>query len=162
MNLVSKITLLISALTLIMVGIELFVKTKQRKIDRQIEVTIVEHRRMQQELFKNVIGILEIDRETQYEKFLKEKNILFHEALNFKVGVWINLNRENRCAEDLRNSCNTLVTCIADFLEDGFDQETYLSYNELTNHNRQKIWGLIDKYIEEEDKLNKKIVTGKK
>lgn len=162
MNWVSVITLLISALTLFMVGVELFVNTRQRKIDRQIEVTIGERRRMQQELFKNVLGILEIERELQYGKFLKENNMLFHEVLNYKVGIWINLNRENSFSGDLRSNCNELVTWIASTLEEASDDNTACSYLKAADRNRQQIWILIDKYIEEEEKIIKSIVSGGK
>ncbi|WP_017416781.1 hypothetical protein [Clostridium tunisiense] len=162
MNWISVGTLLISALTLIMVVVQLLVNTKQRKIDREIEVTIGERRRMQQELFKNVLGILEIDRELEYEKFLKEKNILFHQVLNYKIGVWINLNRENSFYVDLRRNCNSLATWIASALETANDDNEEQSYFEARDRNRQHIWILIDKYIEEEERLVKLIVAGKK
>lgn len=162
MDWVSVITLLISALTLFMVGVELFVNTRQRKIDRQIEVTIGERRRMQQELFKNVLGILEIERELQYEKFLKEKNMLFHEVLNYKVGIWINLNRENSFSVDLRSNCNELATWVASALEEVSDYNRACSYLKAADRNRQQIWILIDKYIEEEEKIIKLIVAGRR
>lgn len=160
MNWISVITLIISALTLIMVGVELFVNTKQRKIDRQIEVTVGELRRMQQELFKNVLGILEVERELQYEKFLKEKNILFHEVLNYKLGVWINLNSENSFSADIRKNCNSLASWIASALEEANENNT-VSYLEGAENNRKHIWVLIDKYIEEEEKIIKSIVVGR-
>lgn len=154
MNWISVMTLLISAGTL---G-TLFINIKERKIDRQIGVTIEERRRMQQELFKNVLGILEIYRELEYKKLLKEKNILFHEVLNYKVGVWINLNRENSFSVELRSNCNTLATWVANCLEIENDDSEYIA---ATNINRQHIWVLIDKYIEEEEKLIQSIMTGK-
>lgn len=162
MNWASIITLLISALTLIMVGVELFITTKQRKIDRQIEVTIEERRRMQQELFKNVVGILEIYRELEYGTLLKDKDILFHEVLNFKIGVWINLNRENSFSDELRSDCTALVTWVASALEEISDETKKYSYLQAANSNRQHIWILIDKYIEEEESLIRSIVSGKK
>ena len=155
-------TLFISLLTLIMVVVELFINTKQRKIDRQIDVTVGERRRMQQELFKSILGILEIERELKYEKFLKEKNMLFHELLNYKVGVWINLNRENSFSAELRNHCNSLATWIASALEESSDNNTASSYIEDADNNRKNIWLLIDRYIEEEEQIIKLIVRGKK
>jgi len=162
MNWVSVITLLISFGTLIMVGVELFINTNQRKIDRQIDVTVKERRRMEQDLFKNVLGILEIDRELEYKKFLKDNNILFHEVLNYKVGVWINLNYENSFSLDLRKNCTELATWVANGLETINDDNKIESYQKNINLNRQHIWMLIDKYIEEEEKLIKSIVAGEK
>lgn len=162
MNWVSVITLLISFGTLIMVGVELFINTNQKKIDRQIAVTVKERRRMEQDLFKNVIGILEIYRELEYKKFLKEKNILFHEVLNYKVGVWINLNNENSFSLDLRKNCNELATLVASGLETINDDNKIELYQKKANLNRQRIWISIDKYIEEEEKLIKSIVAGEK
>lgn len=162
MNWISGITLFISFLTLIMVGVELFINTKQRKIDRQIEVTVGEHRRMQQELFKNVLGILEIERELQHKKFLKEKNILFHEVLNHKIGVWINLNRENSFSSDIRSHCTSLATWVASALEESGDNNTVCSYLEAAHNHSKHIWVLIDKYIEEEEHIIKSIVAGEK
>lgn len=162
MNLISVGTLIISFFTLIMVGVELFVKINQRKIDRQIEVIVGERKRMQQELFKNLLGILEIERELQYEKFLKEKNMLFNNILNYKIGVWINLNRENSFSAELRNNCDSLATWIASALEETSDNKTVYSYLEVADNNRKHIWVLIDKYIEEEERLIKLIVAGRK
>lgn len=45
------ITLIISSLTLVMVVVELFVNTREKHIDRQIDIIIKEHKKMQQELF---------------------------------------------------------------------------------------------------------------
>ncbi|WP_236894756.1 hypothetical protein [Clostridium beijerinckii] len=161
MNWISIISLIISALTLIMVGVQLFINTKQKEIDRQVEVMIKESRRMQQELFKNVLGILEVDRELQYSKLLKEKDVLFHEVLNYRVGVWINLNRENSFSSELRSRCNNLSIWAASTLEASSD-DNVSKYLEAANRDRQKVWILIDKYIEEEDKLIKSIISGKK
>lgn len=153
------ITLIISSLTLVMVVVELFVNTREKHIDRQIDIIIKEHKKMQQELFKNIIGILEINRMIEYENFLKDKNVLFNDILNYKISVWINLNNRNKFANELRENCNGLVTLVASFL-DKYDIKESKMY--LTNSNlyRQKIWKLIDKYINEEELLNKYIITG--
>lgn len=162
MNWVLGVDFIISILTLIMVGVELFINTNQRKIDRKIEVTIAERRRMQQELFKNILGILEIDRECQYKKFLKEENVRLHEVLNYKIGVWINLNRQNSFSENLRSECNQLATCVGSYLDTLGDGKEKYRYMQTANLNRHKIWGLIDKYIEEEERLIQSIVSGEK
>lgn len=161
MNWISVISLIISALTLVMVGVQLFINTKQKKIDRLVDVRVKESRRMQQELFKNVLGILEVDRELQYEKLLKEKNVLFHEVLNYRVGVWINLNRENIFSAELRTRCNSLAIWASSILEGSSDDNTTHIFFEAANRDRQQIWILIDKYIDEEEKLIKSILNGK-
>lgn len=162
MNWTSVITLLISFGTLIVVIVEVVINLNQRKIDRRIDVTIEERRRMQKELFENVNGILEIDREVRYKKLLKEEDVLFHEVLNYKIGVWINLNRENIFSEDLRSHCNRLATWIASCLEELSDDNKVDQYLEIANTSTQHIWILIDKYIEEEERLIQTIVAGKK
>ncbi|GEM_PF-1575908 len=161
MNWISVITLIISLGTLIIAAGTLFSNIKERKIDRRIGVIIEERRRMQQKLFENVIGILEIDREVQYGKLLKEENILFHEVLNYKVGVWINLNHKNSFSEELRSSCTSLATWAANSLDEKRDINLIFSDRKSTNRNRQNIWVLIEKYIEEEEELIQSIVAGK-
>lgn len=95
----------------------------------------------------------------EYENFFKDKNVLFNDILNYKISVWINLNNRNKFANELRENCNGLVTLVASFL-DKYDIKESKMY--LTNSNlyRQKIWKLIDKYINEEELLNKYIITG--
>lgn len=161
MGWISVINLLISIGTFITIIVKIAISNSQKKIDRRIEVIIGERRRMQQELFKNVLGILQIDREVEYKKFLKEREILFHEVLNYKIGVWINLNRENSFYEKLRSNCNELATWVASDLETSND-DTREVYNKARNLNRQHIWVLIDKYIEEEEKLIQLIMNGKR
>ena len=162
MDFISVITLLISIGTLACVIAELYINLKQRKIDRRIEVTIGELRRMHQELFKNVLGILEIAREVENQKLLKEENILFNEVLQYRIGVWINLNRKNRFSEELRSKCNELAVWIASFIESTSENNEKLNFLKEANLNRQRICILIDKYIEEEDRLIEVIVNGKK
>nr|AKF16583.1 hypothetical protein [Clostridium perfringens] len=122
---------------------------------------VAENRRKQQELFKNIIGILEVYRQVEYENLLKEESILFHEILNYKVGVWINLNYENKFKDDLRDNCNKLVTLVASALECN-DTTKQINYINSDNKNRLEIWNLIDKYIEEEEKIIKSMLIGKK
>ena len=168
MNWVSIISLIISGLTLIMVVVQLFVNTNQKKIDRQVDVTVKENRRMQQELFKNVLGILEVDRQIQSVKLLKEKDVLFNEVLNYRIGVWINLNRQNSFSSDLRFRCNSLsiwASGILDVTNDdnlSSDDNTINTFLDAANRDKQEIWILIDKYIEEEEKIIKSIISGKK
>lgn len=162
MDWISVINLLISIGTFITVIVKIIIGNNQKKIDRRIGVIIGERRRMQQELFKNVLGILQIDREVECKKFLKEKDILFHEVLNYKIGIWINLNRENSFYEELRSDCTELATLVASDLETSNDDDKIEVYNKVRNLNRQHIWILIDKYIEEEEKLIQSIMNGKR
>ncbi|WP_308001298.1 hypothetical protein [uncultured Clostridium sp.] len=160
MDWVSGINLFISIGTFIIVIINIFIDNKQRKIDRQIDVIIGERRRMQQELFKSVINILEIYRQLEYNKNLKENDILFHEILNYRVSIWINLNRENSFSKELRSNCNQLSIWIASALEEQ-NADNIQSFIATANDNRNQIWILIDKYIEEEERLIQLILNGK-
>lgn len=159
MDLISVINLFISIGTFIIVIVKLIINNNQRKVDREIDVIIGERRRMQQELFKNILGLLEIDREVEYGKLLKDKDVLFNEVLNYKVLIWINLNRENSFYEKLRSNCTELATWVASALE-VIDYEKITSYNKALNRNRQHIWRLIDKYIEDEEKIIESIMRG--
>ncbi|HHD2969849.1 hypothetical protein ACV3K4_04385 [Clostridium perfringens] len=161
MNYVSIVTAGVSIGTLIMVIVKFYWDSRQKKIDREISIMVVENRRKQQELFKNIIGILEIYRQAEYENLLKEESILFHEILNYKVGVWINLNYENKFKDELRDNCNKLVTLVASALECN-DTTKQKNYIDSANKNRLEIWKLIDKYIEEEEKIIKSMLLGKK
>lgn len=87
MNYLSIITAGVSIGTFLMVIVKFFWDVRQKRIDREINIMIVENRRKQQELFKNVMGILEVHRQIEHEILLKEKSILFHKILSFKVGV---------------------------------------------------------------------------
>lgn len=161
MDILSMVTACVSIGTFVMVIVKFFWDSKQKKIDREISIMVAENRRKQQELFKNIIGILEIYRQAEYEKLLKEESILFHEILNYKVGVWINLNYENKFKDKLRGNCNQLVTLVASALECN-DTTKKMNYIDSANKNRLEIWKLIDKYIEEEEKIIKSILLGKK
>jgi len=59
--------------------------------------------------------------------------------------------------EELRSNCNHLVTLVATELAKG-ELNDIESLIRKTNIDKQKIWVLIDKYIEEEDKLINKII----
>ena len=161
MDILSMVTAGVSIGTFGMIRVKFFWDSKQKKIDREISIMVAENRRKQQELFKNIIGILEVYRQVEYENLLKEESILFHEILNYKVGVWINLNYENKFKDDLRDNCNKLVTLVASALECN-DTTKQINYINSDNKNRLEIWNLIDKYIEEEEKIIKSMLIGKK
>ncbi|AMN35155.1 hypothetical protein ACSXC4_01805 [Clostridium perfringens] len=161
MDILSMVTAGVSIGTFGMIIVKFFWDSKQKKIDREISIMVAENRRKQQELFKNIIGILEVYRQVEYENLLKEESILFHEILNYKVGVWINLNYENKFKDDLRDNCNKLVTLVASALECN-DTTKQINYINSDNKNRLEIWNLIDKYIEEEEKIIKSMLIGKK
>lgn len=161
MNYLSIVTAGVSIGTFLMVIVKFFWDVRQKRIDREINIMIVENRRKQQELFKNVMGILEVHRQIEHEILLKEKSILFHEILSFKVGVWINLNSQNNFKDELRNNCNELVMWVASALEtDGVEPQK--EYTDISIKNRMQIWILIDKYIDEEESIIKLILKGKK
>ncbi|NGT03823.1 hypothetical protein [Clostridium perfringens] len=73
----------------------------------------------------------------------------------------INLNYENKFKDDLRDNCNKLVTLVASALECN-DTTKQINYINSDNKNRLEIWNLIDKYIEEEEKIIKSMLIGKK
>lgn len=161
MNYLSIITAGVSIGTFLMVIVKFFWDLRQKRIDREINIMIVENRRKQQELFKNVMGILEVHRQIEHEILLKEKSILFHEILSLKVGVWINLNSQNKFKDELRSNCNELVMWVASALEtDGVESQK--KYTDISIKNRMQIWILIDKYIDDEESIIKLILKGKK
>jgi len=159
MDWVSIITLLISFFTLVTVIWQAISNNRNRKIDRQVTVIVTERRRMQKELFKHIMAILDIDRKVNYSTSIDSMGNFMHDILNHKINVWINLNRENQYSKDLRSNCNLLATWIASIVENP-KSEYKDSFLEAADANRKEIWLLIDKYIEEEEKLTKEIMEG--
>lgn len=74
------------------------------------------------------------------------------ELLNYKIFIWINLNRKNHVQEDLREQSNIYINFCVSSLEVP-NREEQLSYLDNANQNLNFILQLIDRYIEEENKL---------
>ncbi|MFE6585639.1 hypothetical protein ACFVM9_13075, partial [Bacillus mobilis] len=68
------------------------------------------------------------------------------------IFIWINLDRKNKFTKDLRINCNEYITWWASFLESSNDEEKS-NFERASYKNMKSIWILIDKYIEEENKL---------
>ena len=130
----------------------------QIKIDRRISVTVEEKRKMQRELFNHVTSLLNIDSKATTATFTREElRIAISDTHNHKINVWINLNRDNKHQNSLKDECNILATFLSNFLEDP-GEEQLEQYLDITEKHKWKIWLLIDKYIEDEEKLIKKLL----
>lgn len=130
----------------------------QLKIDRRISVTVEEKRKMQRELFNHVSSLLYIDRKAVTATFTREEmRNAISDAHNHKINVWINLNRDNKHQNSLKDECSILATFLSNFLEDP-GEEQLKQYLDTTEKTTWKIWLLIDKYIEEEEKLIKNLL----
>jgi len=88
MDWISSIPLIISGITLLILGWEVFSNNKNKYIDRQVKVIVDERRKMQKELFKHVTAILSIYRKIIYKTNLENNESMFHDILNHKVNVW--------------------------------------------------------------------------
>ncbi|KAA6454400.1 hypothetical protein [Bacillus cereus] len=128
------------------------IAVENKEKDRRIAVELSEKRRMQNDLFEHITKVLDIGRRCDVETDVEEKQKMKFELLNHKVFIWINLDRKNKFSEDLRGNCNTYITWCADFLSTS-DEEKKIHYQRASEKNKQIIWVLIDKYIEEENKL---------
>lgn len=160
MDWVSVVTLLISGGTLVLLIIQFFVNNNNRNIDRRIGVMVNAQREKQKELFVHVLGLLDIERQITYATISEsEMNKSFHNALDHKINIWINLNRNNKYAIDMRENCTLLAFWLASSLESSKDKESYM---ESAQRNAQIIWQLIDRYISEEEKLIEEMMSTKK
>jgi len=86
-----------------------------------------------------------------------EKQRMKYELLNHKVLIWVHLNKENRYAKEMRESCNKYIFWCASSLESN-DIEERSKYLFSADDSAKGIWLLIDKYIEEEEKLKYKLI----
>ncbi|PFU28626.1 hypothetical protein [Bacillus cereus] len=128
-----------------------------KKKDRKIAVELSEKRRMQNELMNHITKVLDLGRRCFEETDGNEKKKIKFELLNHKVFIWINLDRENACAKELRSDCNKYIFLCASFVESSNDKEK-LNFERASHKNMKSIWLLIDKYIEEETKLIEELI----
>lgn len=146
-------TLFISGATLLKVVHDSKNKQKQLEIDRRIEVMVEDQREKQRKLFEHVTALLNIEERFIYSKLSEEElpSILIN-SLSHKVGVWININRRNKIAEELRDNCTELATWLASTAEARMIKKDD-NYLDAAHRNVMKIWFFINKYIEEEERL---------
>lgn len=160
MDWISIVTLIISGGTLVLLIIQFLVNNNNRNIDRRIGVMVNAQREKQKELFVHILGLLDIERQITYATISNEEiNRSFHNALDHKVNIWINLNRKNKYSKDMRENCTHLATWLASSLESSKDKEHYMK---SAQRNAQIIWQLIDRYIDEEEKIIEEMMSVKK
>ncbi|MBJ7962184.1 hypothetical protein [Bacillus cereus] len=152
MNIALIITSIISLATLFVSIYNARTLNENKEKDRRIAVELSEKRRMQNDLFEHITKVLDIGRRCDVETDEKEKQKMKFELLDHKIFIWINLDRKNKFSKDLRENCNGYIIWCADFLS-AADEEKKLHYQRASEKNKQIIWVLIDKYIEEENKL---------
>ncbi|WP_313897564.1 hypothetical protein [Bacillus cereus group sp. BfR-BA-01331] len=145
-------TLLFTGITAGMVIVNSIRDYFTKKKDRKIAVELSEKRRMQNELMNHITKVLDLGRRCRVETDENNKQKMKFELLNHKIFIWINLDRNNCVQEDLREQCNIYINFCASSLEVS-DKEQQLSYLDGVNKNFNFILQLIDKYIEEENKL---------
>ncbi|HDR8185465.1 TPA: hypothetical protein ROY30_003152 [Bacillus cereus] len=152
MNIALIITSILSLATLIVSIYNARTLNENKEKDRRIAVELSEKRRMQNDLFEHITKVLDLGRRCSVETDEKEKQKIKFELLNHKIFIWINLDRKNKFTKDLRINCNEYITWWASFLESSNDEEKS-NFERASYKNMKSIWILIDKYIEEENKL---------
>ncbi|WP_433961762.1 hypothetical protein [Bacillus mycoides] len=125
---------------------------ENKEKDRRIAVELSEKRRMQNDLFEHITKVLDLGRRCRVETDDNNKQEMKFELLNHKIFIWINLDRNNCVHEDLREQCNIYINFCTSSLEVP-NREEQLSYLDNANKNFNFILQLIDRYIEEENKL---------
>ncbi|MEE6200618.1 MULTISPECIES: hypothetical protein [Bacillus] len=130
---------------------------KNKEKDRRIAVELSEKRRMQNDLFEHITKVLDLGRRCLEETDENEKQKMKFELLNHKPFIWINLDRKNHFQKDLRTRCNLYIMSCADFVESS-KEEAKNNYKQASNQHRNRIWVLIDNYIEEENKSIEKLM----
>lgn len=143
-------TILISALTLCFT---IFNSKKTRKIT----VLLSEKQKRHEEAFKHITSVLDIGRRSFDVENNTDRQEMKYEILNHKVLIWVCLNKENKYAQELRENCNKYIFVCASTLEKEHKEERHKDFNAIDKYAKE-IWKLIDKYIEEEDKLRIKLI----
>ncbi|MDM5285796.1 hypothetical protein [Peribacillus frigoritolerans] len=152
MNIALIITSIISLATLIVSIYNARTLNENKEKDRRIAVLLSEKRRMQNNLFEHITKVLDLGRRCFEEKGENEKQKMKFELLNHKIYIWINLDRDNGFAKGLRENSNEYIFLCASFL-DSSDEAERLNFQKVSYKDQRSIWILIDKYIEEENKL---------
>ncbi|PEM95197.1 hypothetical protein CN639_01250 [Bacillus toyonensis] len=152
MNIALIITSILSLATLIVSIYNARTLNENKEKDRRIAVELSEKRRVQNELMNHITKVLDLGRRCRVETDENNKQKMKFELLNHKIFIWINLDRNNCVHEDLREQCNIYINFCASSLEVP-NREEQLSYLDNANKNFNFILQLIDRYIEEENKL---------
>ncbi|WP_273128973.1 putative holin-like toxin [Bacillus weihaiensis] len=152
-----SISTAISIGTFVVAVITLIYTLINNKKTRRITVLLAERQKKQDEVFKHITYVLDLGRKSYDVDDELEKQKIKYELLNSKVLIWVYLNKENKYAKEMRSNCNLYIFQCASSLEEKNAEErkrALLSANKYA----QEIWVLIDKYIEEEDKLKNKFI----
>ncbi|OOR22141.1 hypothetical protein [Bacillus cereus] len=152
MNIALIITSILSLATLVVSIYNARTLNENKEKDRRIAVELSEKRRMHNDLFEHITKVLDLGRRCSVETDEKEKQKMKFELLNHKIFIWINLDRDNCFAKDLRENSNKYIILWASFLESS-NKEEKINFERASDKNMKSIWLLIDKYIEEENKL---------
>ncbi|ESU31895.1 hypothetical protein G3A_14160 [Bacillus sp. 17376] len=153
-NWVDYTTLGVSVVTLLLLAYNSISLNRAKKKERRISVVLEKKRKMHNELFHHITSVLDLGRRSIETIDMEKRQEMKWQLLNHKIFIWVNLNRENEFAEQLRSNCNEYVFWCASILEN--DQVD--SYNLAAVKSVKHIWVLIDKYIEKENELMEKLV----
>lgn len=158
MTWVDYTTLGVSAGTLLLLVLNSISSNQAKKKDRRISVVLEERRNMHNELFHHITSVLDIGRKSIEINDIEKRQEMKWRLLNHKIFIWVNLNKENEFAEQLRSNCNEYVFWCAGILENEFNNQVEDSYTLAADKSVQHIWILIDKYIEKENELKEKLI----
>ncbi|WP_340373288.1 hypothetical protein [Peribacillus sp. FSL E2-0218] len=128
-----------------------------KKKDRKITVFLEERRKMHNELFHHITSVLDLGRKCEEVEDFAKRQEMKMALLNHKIFIWVNLNKENEFAKQLRSNCNEYIFKCAGNLEREFHNQDN-SFSIAANKNVQHIWILIDKYIEKENELKEELI----
>lgn len=143
-------TLLVSTFTLVF-------SISNSKKTRRVTVLLTERQKRHDELFKHITAVLDIGRKIYNVENNSERQKMSYDLLNHKVQIWIHLNKENKYAKEMRGNCNEYIFYCAASLEE-VNNEDRQQYLHVAGNYPKHIWVLIDKYIEEEEKLKIKFI----
>ncbi|MEM5014098.1 hypothetical protein WKH57_25655 [Niallia taxi] len=151
------ISTLISICTLFVAIFTLVFTLINNKKTRRISVLLAERQKKQDEVFKHITYVLDLGRKSNDINDELEKQKIKYELLNRKVLIWVYLNKQNKYAKEMRKNCNLYITWCASSLENN-DIDVRKMYLSEADESAKEIWVLIDKYIEEEDKLKNRLI----
>ncbi|MGY3267665.1 hypothetical protein ACVWY7_000581 [Bacillus sp. TE9106W] len=157
MNIALIITSIISLATLIVSIYNARTLNENKEKDRRIAVELSEKRRMQNALFEHITKVLDLGRRCSVETDEKEKRKMKFELLYLRPFILINLDRKNRFSKDLMMNCFEYIICYVRFVESSNEAEKN-NFIRASDENKKVIWDLINKYIEEENKLIDELV----
>lgn len=157
MDWIEYTTLGVSIGTLLLLIYNSFSSKREKRKDRRISVVLEERRKMHTELFQHITSVLDLGIKSLEIEDMGKRQEMKWQLLNHKIFIWVNLNRENEFARQLRSHCNEYVFWCASMLEKEFNSQDD-SYELAANRSVQHIWILIDKYIENENELKKEFI----